>query len=511
MKTVFSQFFTSGVLIAVIVLGATLAIIGVREKQQLEKQQLQELHAIASSFARAIDGDQHTRLAVEYPSRDAIRRGFIPAVYEELAQEFREIEVEQSLGTPLYTLILKPEQKEAIRLNPTKRVAHATEFIITSAPEPYFRHTYDYLPQMGEVFFKGLTATAAPYEDTHGTWISAYAPIKNAQGEVVALLEVDKSLDALYRDLYKNLAVYAGIGLLVFLFTLPIVWLLSRSLVLPMRALAQQAKRLGEGNYHEAVTQTTDIREVHDLGSVLEATRANIIAAIERLVAQEKLASLGTHAAEIVHNLKNPLMVIRGYVDIMREDQPEDERLRRIEEACGRLNAIVSSLLSVSRREQATEIEEIVVEDLLRGELEFLKADQSLAASIKLTLDIDRVPPLKARYVHLSQTFGNLIKNAVEAMHECGTKELRVIARAVTGGVAIEISDTGAGMSEDIRTRIFEPFFTTKPLVSQAGEPVGTGLGLPFCKTMIASYGGTIDVRSELGVGTTFTVILPTV
>src|SRR5262249_33747244 len=99
------------------------------------------------------------------------------------------------------------------------------------------------------------------------------------------------------------------------------------------------------------------------------------------------------------------------------------------------------------------------------------------------------------------QVFGNLAKNAVDAMPRGGT--LTVAARTIDGRVRIEVADTGTGIPEEIRDRVFEPFFTTK----EVGK--GTGLGLPICQRIVERLGGTVTIESESGHGTTVTVDLP--
>jgi signal transduction histidine kinase len=101
----------------------------------------------------------------------------------------------------------------------------------------------------------------------------------------------------------------------------------------------------------------------------------------------------------------------------------------------------------------------------------------------------------------LNQVWTNLIHNALQAMHNSGALKVSVFAQ--DGGVAVSVADNGPGIPEDIKVRIFEPFFTTKPI----GE--GSGLGLDIVKKILDKHHGRIDLHSEIGVGTTFTVWLP--
>ena len=118
---------------------------------------------------------------------------------------------------------------------------------------------------------------------------------------------------------------------------------------------------------------------------------------------------------------------------------------------------------------------------------------------IEIVTDFESIPMIEGQESELRQLFTNLIFNAVDAMPEGG--EITIKTRSRERYVAVEISDTGVGMDEETRTKIFEPFFTTKP--------EGSGLGLSICRRIVAEHGGSIQVESAPGEGTTFIVILP--
>jgi len=111
----------------------------------------------------------------------------------------------------------------------------------------------------------------------------------------------------------------------------------------------------------------------------------------------------------------------------------------------------------------------------------------------------DGLPPVAADREMLARALGNLVGNALDAMPEGGI--LRVAATAQDGGVAIEVSDTGPGLTDEQRTRLFTPYYTTKK--------GGTGLGLAIVQGIVSDHGGRIRVESEPGKGTTFTLLLP--
>jgi signal transduction histidine kinase len=114
---------------------------------------------------------------------------------------------------------------------------------------------------------------------------------------------------------------------------------------------------------------------------------------------------------------------------------------------------------------------------------------------------LERVPHAAGNVSDLREVIANMVFNAIEAMPEGGRVEIRTFGRS--GKVCIQVSDTGLGMSEEVRKKIFEPFFTTKPFTN-------TGLGLSMAYGIIKRFGGEIEVESEMGKGTTFTISLHT-
>jgi PAS domain S-box-containing protein len=232
-----------------------------------------------------------------------------------------------------------------------------------------------------------------------------------------------------------------------------------------------------------------------------------------QLVNAEKLASLGTLAAGVAHEINNPLGVILGFCELLLrkadKGSQQYEDLKTIERQGLLCKETVENLLSFARAEKQPQN----FSDLNAGIEEIAKIVHHLleknGIALKLELDAN-LPPVKGDTRQLQQVFLNLITNAMAAMENGGTLTIRsFLERASRRAVAL-FQDTGAGISPEHIDQIFEPFFTTKP------EGQGTGLGLFVSYGIITSYGGTIECASTpataLGKqpGTTFTVKLPT-
>ncbi|OPX19794.1 MAG: hypothetical protein BZ151_07360 [Desulfobacca sp. 4484_104] len=231
----------------------------------------------------------------------------------------------------------------------------------------------------------------------------------------------------------------------------------------------------------------------------------------DRLINMEKLASLGTMAAGVAHEINNPVAVILGFTEYLLDKTAElpeiQETLQVIEEEGLKCKKIVENLLTFARApervEASTDINEILEKTLalMKNNLMTKKIHQEAT----LTPDLPRV---KGDPHELQQVFINLINNAVDAMKGGGL--LRIKTRLTTKNrVAIEFSDTGVGIPKESQAKIFDPFFTTK----KTGE--GTGLGLSMSYGIITKFGGKIICNSYPEEeypdkhGTTFIVYLP--
>jgi len=151
----------------------------------------------------------------------------------------------------------------------------------------------------------------------------------------------------------------------------------------------------------------------------------------------------------------------------------------------------------------------IDLNELLKDQVELLRANSFFKHKVTTEMKLGAIPPYRGIYHHFSQSIGNLISNAVDAMYKSEQKVLTIETSVREGFICADITDTGHGISEKKMEKIFNPFYTTKPLTAGDDRPTGTGLGLASAKEMIESYDGKILVRSAEDAGSTFTVMLP--
>ncbi len=312
------------------------------------------------------------------------------------------------------------------------------------------------------------------------------------------------------------------------------------------RAARERAESLLESKSRELYLASEALKKEHATvqrrNVELEQAHAALKSAQAQLVQSEKLASVGQLAAGVAHEINNPIGFImsnlgslKSYTDVMhklidgyrdyarnvQEESPRPEILQAMKtledeediefvledigdllhdsiEGSKRVKDIVQGLKSFSRVDDAQMCEE----DLHAGIESTLKVvDNEIKYKCEVVKEFGELPPVLCNLAQLNQVFMNLIVNAAQAIDSQGTLRIKT---AVEGDLAVlRFRDTGSGIPSDKIGSIFDPFFTTKPVGS------GTGLGLSISFGIVQDHGGTIEVESEEGVGTEFTIRLP--
>jgi len=264
-----------------------------------------------------------------------------------------------------------------------------------------------------------------------------------------------------------------------------------------------------EGTLSAAIIYDASGKEIASVGSFVDLRdRLQMERALrdtqEQLLQSEKLAAMGRLTSQIAHELNNPLYGIMNTLELLKTEIPADNKRRKILEMALsetiRLSDLLRKMLSFSKPDQEerhpVDINSVLDEILLLHEKQLKENDINTVATYAEGLEL-----VKASKNQLRQVFLNMVANARDAMPDGGT--LSVVIQGDTDKVYIEISDTGTGIREEHLDKIFDSFFTTK------GEVKGVGLGLSVCYGFIQDHGGDIEVKSEVGVGTTFTISLP--
>ncbi|MFH1538849.1 MAG: ATP-binding protein [bacterium] len=242
-----------------------------------------------------------------------------------------------------------------------------------------------------------------------------------------------------------------------------------------------------------------------------EADRMN-----EKFIQASKLASIGELSVGVAHEINNPLAIIavekQILADMEKQTQTMDPKFRarlvkslsQIDKQIQRCKRLTHNLLRFSRRTQPM-IQTVDLNAFIKEVIELMEKEAG-TSGVKIIPDMEEnLPAVVTDPSQLQQVFLNLITNAVDAHDEKPYGSIRISTRSNDTDriVRIVFADTGSGISPENMEKIFDPFFTTKPV----GR--GTGLGLSICYSIVRRLGGDISVRSEIGSGTEFTIVLP--
>jgi two-component system NtrC family sensor kinase len=264
-----------------------------------------------------------------------------------------------------------------------------------------------------------------------------------------------------------------------------------------------------EGNLSAAIIYDASGKEIASVGSFVDLRdRLKMERALrdtqEQLLQSEKLAAMGRLTSQIAHELNNPLYGIMNTLELLKtEIAPDNKRRKILEMALSetlRLSDLLRKMLSFSKPDQEerhpVEINSVLDEILLLHEKQLKENDINIVQSFAEGMAL-----VSASKNQLRQVFLNMVANARDAMPNGGT--FTVTTEGDGDNILIEIADTGMGIRKENIDKIFDSFFTTK------GEVKGVGLGLSVCYGFIKDHGGDIEVKSQEGIGTTFTISLP--
>lgn len=290
---------------------------------------------------------------------------------------------------------------------------------------------------------------------------------------------------------------------------------LARQLTRPITYLRDAARQIGGGHFDVPLENTTG-DEIGELAEGLERMAAelkdsheNLERQVEQktreLVEAQRLSQIGRIAAGIAHEINNPIGIISMYSQMLLERLPPDDRMtdrvRLIEQKASQISGIVQALLQLARKGpmRPTDVDlAAVLRDVLAA---------AMVPAPRKPIDVREqispdLPHVQADATQLATLFGNLVRNAVQAMPEGGQLALEA-TRDGDARVCVRIADTGTGIRPEDLPHLFEPFYTTRPYGS------GTGLGLALAREIVDRHGGTLRAETAVGRGTTFIVTLP--
>ncbi|MDP3297579.1 MAG: ATP-binding protein [Thermodesulfovibrionia bacterium] len=275
----------------------------------------------------------------------------------------------------------------------------------------------------------------------------------------------------------------------------------------PFNILLNATRRLKSGDLDYRIERLKD--EFGEVAKSFNEMADSLKEQMLNMQRTEQLRVCGELATGLAHEIKNPLAGIKVSMEVLREDssiseENRDVLLKAIKEV-RRIELLLKELLNFARPPKPqftpTNINNIIDISLTFSiSIPHLSPDDSKA--IKVLRDFDNnLPMIMADQMQLQQIFLNLLLNAVDAMPNGGTLAIKTSHDLAKNSIQVEIADTGKGIRKEMMDQIFQPFFTTKPK--------GTGMGLAITKRIVEEHGGNINVKSTLGEGTAFRIVLP--
>lgn len=344
-------------------------------------------------------------------------------------------------------------------------------------------------------------------------YITAYEPIENFSHERIGILYVG-ILEQKYLDIKREIVLaFLTITILGALITMVISYFISQNMSVPIRKLVSASQEIAEGNLDAKV----EIRSGDELGKLAYTFNKMGAALKERdeqlkdftrkkISESERLAMVGQLAANVAHELNNPLQGIVTYASLTLERETFDNTCRqnvsKIVIQANRCRDIIRGLLDFSRQRHPDKTL-CNINTLLQGCLSLVE-NQVIFHNIDVVMNLDpSLPLIIVDPSQIERVFLNLIINAAEAMEGTGTLTITTRVDVLNHNLDIDVRDTGPGISPENIGKIFDPFFTTK----ETGH--GVGLGLAISYGIVEEHQGTLTVRSNPGEGTMFTVSLP--
>jgi two-component system NtrC family sensor kinase len=352
---------------------------------------------------------------------------------------------------------------------------------------------------------------SAPAFVVNDWYLTAIEPIEDPAGRTIGVLGVG----LLQAPFSHQCNVISGVVLTLViaatLISLALLVIATELVLRPIRRVVAMCQKVIGGNLSARV----GIRPPGEMGLLCRAVDSMAQAVEERedLLKQstrqqvgrsEQLASVGRLAAGVAHEINNPLTGVLAFADLLREkenmDAQDREDLELIIRETKRAREIVKGLLDFARETPQVKTQ-VNINDLLRQTILLLGKRDALQDIQLVEALTEPLPLVLGDKNQLQQVLINLSLNACEAMPNGGT--LMLTTSLVDGRIVVEVIDTGCGIKKEHLDKVLEPFFTTKPV----GK--GTGLGLSVSYGIVEQHGGTLEVESQEGKGTTFKITLP--
>ncbi len=323
--------------------------------------------------------------------------------------------------------------------------------------------------------------------------------VRNSSGNTVCAIRYVSSMSAVNRLVFTAIAIFISVGLLIISLVIFSGTYFIRSIVRPVRVISDTAKKIAQGDFNAQIDKMYD-DEIGDLcDSINDMAR--------ELGASERLKN--DFISSVSHELRTPLTAIKGWAETMQscgipDQETFDKGMDIIVKESSRLTGIVEELLDFSRMQNESMILRMEKLDVL-AEIEdvlYMLRDRAISEQKHLLYDQPEVmPAIMADKNKLKQVFINIIDNALKYTPAEGVVGIQVLHEGEV--IKIVVTDTGCGIAPDDLPRVKDKFFKANQSVR------GSGIGLAIADEIVQKHGGTLDIESGIGVGTTVTISIP--
>lgn len=452
---------------------------------QYKEEVLAKLKAVTSTGALMINGELHAQLSNNYMTKDSITDNSQDPLYYRLHKSLLAIKTSNQISSDVYTIVYyEPDS--------------TFHFIGTSAESPYFRHTYKNYPKdLLTNYSKGGTLDI--YEDENGMWLSAFAPIRNNKGQVVALLEADEHFEVFLGKAREELIQNILFSLLV---TLPFAIVLFGYVASSLNKIKDIQVQL-ESQNEEIKSQNEEIKsqseQIDRYNYELNEKIKERTAALAK--SHQQLTNFLYHSS---HDVQAPVATLKGILRLARLDQ-KDERSNQyfemIQETVSYLEDMTKTIQLVYEiKSRELIVEKVNVKTFLETDIKTLfKSDDEVEVSISgdddafINTDIDL----------LKTTIKELTRNSVQYHNNKENCLLRYHISKNNQWLQVEIEDNGEGIDAEKQANLFSLFNRGHE------KSTGTGLGLYIAKTCIERLQGSISFVPQTEKGSKFLLRLP--
>ncbi len=398
-----------------------------------------------------------------------------------------------------------------------------------------------YVETFNEAMRKDKIVSSPLYQDELGFWITSFVPISDHNGKLTAILAMDINA-AILSEYQKNITLYL-IGIFVVILFL-YYFVLKRGLrkfLNPVNEIISGFNEVSKGNF-EVKLKTSDQSDLGILVERFNAMTNQLSQLFERLSATteqfgtgnkniaplhrfeeaidemeqilqrtkiqrelqraEKMNAIGQLAASVAHEIRNPMTVVKGFLQIFlaKEQMSDEERMyiRLMIEEMHRAETIINDYLSLAKPD-IEHMELVDAGEFASRVMDLMNSYAMMSKNISIEINLNHGVYIKSNPSELRQVLINILKNGIEAMKDGGNLNLSVYKE--NGYGVFKISDTGIGMSNIELERLGTPFYSLKEK--------GTGIGMMVCYQIIDRMKGKIEVESEVGIGTTFNIFIP--